>query len=98
MIIPMFGPLRRSDGSGIGNMTIRRKKGNAMEYAWVIEHRRSQVSEPEYWAGNRWSKNHLDAIRFARQVDAERSRDGFDEDDPLPREQPHRVCEHGWGD
>lgn len=68
----------------------------ADEFGWVVEHRRSQVCEPEYWAGNGWSKDHLHAIRYARRVDAERSRDGFDEDDPLPAEQPHRVCEHIW--
>lgn len=68
-----------------------------MEIGWVIEHRRSPGYEPEYWAGNGWSKNNLRAIRFARKVDAERARDGFEEDDPLPDEQPHRVAEHGWG-
>ena len=66
------------------------------EFGWVIEHRRSLVSEPEYWTGNGWSKNHLDAIRFARKIDAERARNGFDEyDGDDPRE--HRVCEHQWG-
>lgn len=67
------------------------------ESGWVIEHRRSPAYEPEYWAGNGWSKDNLRAIRFARQEDAENTRAGFDEDDPLPDEQPHRVAEHGWG-
>ncbi len=67
------------------------------EFAWVIEHRRSSVAEPEYWAGNGWSKDHLRAIRYSRQMDAQRTMSGFDEDDPLPDEKPHRIAEHGWG-
>lgn len=67
------------------------------ESGWVIEHRRSLVCEPEYWTGNGWSKDNLRALRYARQIDAEMARNGFDEDDPLPGELPHRVAEHGWG-
>ena len=67
------------------------------EFAWVIEHRRSEVSAPEYWSGSGWSKNDLNAIRFARKVDAQNTALGFDEDDPLPNEGSHRICEHGWG-
>lgn len=64
---------------------------------WVIEHRSSPSHTPNYWCGNGWSTDNLRAIRFARKVDAERSRDGFDEDDPLPNEEPHRVADHRWG-
>jgi hypothetical protein len=67
------------------------------ETGWVIEHRRSPAYEPEYWCGNGWSKDNLRAIRFARQLDAERTAAGFDEDDPLPGELPHRIAEHAWG-
>lgn len=68
-----------------------------MTFSWVIEHRRSPVSAPEYWAGNGWDSDHMRAIRYARKLDAERSAAGFDEDDPLPAETPHRIAEHGWG-
>jgi hypothetical protein len=67
------------------------------ESGWVIEHRTSPTYAPAYWAGNGWSVDNLCAIRFARKVDAERTIAGFDEDDPLPNEQPHRIAEHGWG-
>lgn len=67
------------------------------EFAWVIEHRASAPSAPIYWAGNRWSPDHLEAIRFVRKVDAERTVKGWDDDDPLPHEGAHRICEHGWG-
>ena len=66
-----------------------------MESGWVIELGRSQTCEPEYWAGNGWTKDNLRAIRFARKVDAERVANGFD-DDPVP-EIPYRIAEHGWG-
>jgi len=67
------------------------------ETGWVIEHCNSEPCAPRYWAGNGWLTDNLRAIRFARQIDAERTVRGFDEDDPLPDEKPHRVCEHAWG-
>ena len=70
----------------------------ADEIGWVIEHKNSEPSAPPYWAGNGWEKDNLRAIRFARQVDAERTAKGFDEDDPLPHEGEHRICEHMWSD
>lgn len=76
---------------------VERVEAKSMEYGWVIEHHRSPVHSPEYWVGNGWDRDHLRAIRFARKDDAQRSLDGFDEDDPLPGEQPHRIAEHGWG-
>lgn len=66
------------------------------EFAWIIEHRSSQPCSPMYWAGNGWEADHMRAVRFARKLDAERTAAGFDEDDPLPHEGPHRICEHGW--
>lgn len=67
------------------------------ENGWVIEHRRSPAYEPSYWAGNGWSTDHLRAIRFARQIDAERTAAGFDEDDSLPGEEPHRTASLNMG-
>lgn len=65
-------------------------------YAWVIEHGNSSAAEPQYFAGFdafnhfRWSRNHLDAVRFSREQDAGTVARGdrFGE--------RHRVCEHGW--
>jgi hypothetical protein len=66
------------------------------EFAWLIEHRNSEISRPQYWAGSGWTYDDQQAVRFARKVDAERVAAGFDEDDPLPSEAPHRICEHAW--
>lgn len=69
------------------------------EFAWVIEH--GEVSAPNYYAPqlpSGWSKDSLEAIRFARQQDAKTIADayaveciGVDEEVEL------RFCEHGWG-
>lgn len=61
------------------------------EFGWVIERGDSEVCAPTYWAGpDRWSQDHMDAIRFCRKQDAERVAcrlgQGY-----------HRVAEHGWG-
>lgn len=69
----------------------------AMEYGWVIERGKSPVYAPDYWIGNGWSKDNLKAIRFCRKEDAERTASGWDEDDYLPGDLPHRIAEHGWG-
>ena len=44
------------------------------EFAWVIERGDSQPSAPTYWSGHddRWSQDHMDAVRFSRKQDAER--------------------------
>lgn len=68
----------------------------ATEYGWVIEHRNSEPCQPQYWCGNGWLYDHMRAIRFARKIDAERVAAGFNEDDPLPNETPHRIAEHAW--
>lgn len=66
------------------------------EHGWVIEHRNSQPHTPMYWGGNNWYADNMRAVRFARRLDAERTLAGFDEDDPLPDEKPHRIAEHAW--
>lgn len=69
------------------------------EYGWVIERGDSEVSAPTYWSGptatfrNGWSQNHLDAIRFARKVDAEKISTKLQ----VPGDPINRVCEHIWG-
>lgn len=63
------------------------------EFAWVIERGDSDPATPTYWTGHdAWSQDHMDAVRFARQIDAV---------NVAKREQPiwglgHRVAEHGW--
>jgi len=64
------------------------------ESGWLIELGRSPVSAPEYWCGSGWSTDHMQAVRFARRIDAERTAAGWD-DEPAP-ETPYRICEHGW--
>lgn len=65
------------------------------EFAWVIERGDSSPSAPTYWAGpadhsdGRWSQDHMDAIRFAREEDARRVAYHF-------RQPNCRICEHGW--
>jgi hypothetical protein len=62
------------------------------ECGWVIEHYTSPAYEPLYWTGSGWSKEHLRAIRFAREVDADNTRKGWDDEFSMQ----HRVAEHGW--
>lgn len=65
--------------------------GQLRETGWVIERGNSQPSAPTYWAGpDRWSQDHMDAVRFSRQIDAARvaSRETW--------LAPHQVCEHVW--
>jgi hypothetical protein len=69
-----------------------------MDFAWVVEHAFSDAAAPMYFTGyfpsahslNSWSRNHLDALRFARFCDAKRVALQLD---PVGR---HRVAEHGW--
>lgn len=69
------------------------------ESGWVIERGDSEVSAPTYWAGfnsliqPKWSQAHLDAIRFARRVDAEKISTVIQERGMAL----NRICEHGWG-
>ena len=73
--------------------------GMSDETGWVIERGDSEPGAPTYWTGFRegaggvqcWSQNHMDAIRFARKIDAERV--------SYRMTQPNnRVCEHKWLD
>jgi len=70
------------------------------EYGWLIERADSPVCEPEYhgWdaghsgddgPGLSWTKDHNEALRFARKIDAER----YAQDAGWNNV---RICEHGW--
>lgn len=64
------------------------------ESGWLIEHGESDTAEPMYWTGLKimqWSKDHMQALRFARECDASTIASG------LLAGVPTRVCEHGWG-
>jgi hypothetical protein len=68
------------------------------ELAWLIEHGDSATSEPRYWAAGQtdanrssaWTFNHMEAIRFARKVDAEKVVRR------IMKGVPVRIAEHGW--
>lgn len=61
-----------------------------IETGWVIEF----STPPFYWCGViRWTANHMDAIRFARKLDAERVLDTLSFD----LRTKARVTEHSWG-
>lgn len=70
-------------------------------FAFVIERGSSPVDAPSYFSGihwgmglPQWSKNHLDAVRFANSEAAQRISDSFP---PVKTHiPPHRVREHGW--
>lgn len=66
------------------------------EFGWVIEKGVSESSSPLYWTGEvntlSWNEDNLQAIRFAREIDAKRFMDkSFNSGNML-----HRVREHGW--
>ena len=74
---------------------------NGSQFAWVIERGDSDASAPMYFTGVDlqggridWDADHLKAVRFARQRDAEMIREDLEENPFRPK---HRVCEHGWG-
>ena len=69
----------------------------ANETGWVIEHGGSLASRPQYWTGSGWSFDHLEAVRCARRVDAERMLIGIGGGALLPNAPTHRVAEHVWG-
>lgn len=64
--------------------------------AWLIETAESSPSRPRYWAGsfgderNRWTDDHIFAVRLARELDARRVADG------VLRGYAVRICEHEW--
>lgn len=68
--------------------------------AWVLEHADSPTSVPRYWAAGQihpgrssaWTENHMAAIRFAREDDAQAVADRFMKKAGVLV----RVCEHIW--
>jgi hypothetical protein len=67
------------------------------EFGWVIEKHDSEPCEPLYWSCGvnplSWSKDNLEAVRFARKEDAARFMDEcFDH-----ANMKNRIAEHGWG-
>lgn len=68
------------------------------EFGWVIERADSSAAEPKYWAAGQvdaarssaWTSNHMQAIRFARELDASRVADRIMKGIDV------RICEHGW--
>lgn len=70
--------------------------------AWLIERADSDPAEPKYWCAgmlhhpqhdparkSSWTSNEMEAIRFARKVDAEKVAHRMS----FP---PVRICEHIW--
>lgn len=70
-----------------------------IESGWVIERGDSEPSAPKYWAAGQqdpqrtsaWTSNHLEAIRFARKLDAERVAERAMNGIQV------RIAEHEWG-
>lgn len=61
--------------------------------AWLIEYGPSAPSRPRYWGGvHGWTFDHLQAVRFARQVDAQSIAESMD--DGVPGN--YRIAEHMW--
>ncbi len=69
------------------------------EFAWVIEI--GDTSAPDYYAPlakSGWSKDHLEACRFARKQDAEAIAHAYAVECIGPDEEIElRFVEHGWG-
>lgn len=62
-----------------------------VEGGWVIEGAWSPPIAPEYWLGSSvWSSDHLGALRFARQIDAQRAADA------MLAGMNIRICYHEW--
>lgn len=61
------------------------------DYAWVVEDPNTPADTPNYWAGGgRFARNHMQAIRFAREEDAMRcAKSVFKGMFP-------RIVRHGW--
>lgn len=68
----------------------------AEESGWLIEAAESEPSRPLYWAGSfgderdRWTYDHLKALRMCRKEDAEAVSEG------VLGGYAVRICEHGW--
>lgn len=74
--------------------------GPTEESGWLIERGDSEPSAPDYWGwstgkesddgpGLDWTRDHHEALRFARKVDAERYAEDIGWNNV-------RICEHGW--
>lgn len=66
-----------------------------IEVGWVIELVEQGPGGPYYWdgrAGWTWTNDHMLAIRFAREIDAERVRKGLNGF----RDRHGKVSEHMW--
>lgn len=66
-----------------------------MTFAWLTEVPqpfRTRADFPEYYAGAGFTDDHRRAIRYARQIDAQRAIGGLSHLS-LP---PLRAVEHGW--
>jgi len=64
----------------------------ATQYAWLIEAGGNR-SAPIYWDGGDWSADHLRAVRFTRQADAERVMANIAAGQ---RQSQMSAVEHGW--
>lgn len=61
------------------------------EHGWVIEGAWSDPATPQYWAGSSlWMSDHMCAIRFAREHDAEQAASAMLDGMNI------RICEHVW--
>lgn len=64
------------------------------EYGWVIEQQSPVAGGPLlYWDGFEWTSNNLRAVRFCRQVDADRIMLTIE---PALRSPTMKTAEHGW--
>jgi hypothetical protein len=69
----LSGPHAEHDKSALGDVVALLSTAVAGETAWLIHGHRS--GKPIYWCGvAEWSEDPNDAVRFARQLDAERVR------------------------
>lgn len=97
-------PVHYRDGRTILTMLIRSEKSapGAEMSAWVLEHADSPTSRPRYWAAGQidplrssaWTENHMAAIRFAREDDAQAVANRL----MVKAGVAVRVCEHTWTD
>jgi hypothetical protein len=63
------------------------------ESGWLIENLSSPIQQPSYWiGGNAWSPDYMKAIRFSREVDADKAARGLERQFTLKGQ--HRVAEH----
>lgn len=67
------------------------KQPTLPETGWVIEGAWSSPGVPEYWCGSSlWSADHMSALRFAREIDAQRAAE------MMHAGMNVRITEHMW--